>query len=285
MQIVGTFNQDLKYAIRGLKGNPIFTLVVCSVLALGIGANTALFSVVNNVLLRPLPFSEPERLVDVHETKGDGSMNPSYPNYQDWRQMGQSFESLAFSYTTPQTLPGDSGAERIPVAFVSGNFFQTYRVQAVIGRLFAEAEDKPGAESVAVLSQTFWKARMGSNPGIVGKTITLEQRVYTIIGLLPDFAYRRQAEVYVPIVPNIEQFGMTLREQHTGDSYATGRLKAGVRMEQARVEMKTIAARLERQYPGSNKGNGADLVSLQESISGWARHTLFILFGAVAFLF
>jgi putative ABC transport system permease protein len=284
MQITRILNQDLKYAIRGLKGSPIFALVVCSVLALGIGANTALFSVVNNVLLRPLLFAEPERLVDVYETNGGGSMNPSYPNYMDWRQISQSFESLAFSLTSPQTLPGDSGAERIPVAMVSGNFFRTYRVQALMGRLFGEEEDKQGVESVAVLSRGFWKARLGADPNIIGKPITLEQRVYTIIGVLPDFPYRNQAEVYVPIVPIAEHFGMSMREQHMGGSYATGRLKAGVGMELARAELKTIAAQLERQYPGSNKGNGADLVSLHESISGGSRRTLLILFGAVAFL-
>ncbi len=284
MQIIGNVFRDLKFTWGGLKGNPIFTLVVCAVLALGIGANTALFTVVNKVLLQPLPFAESERLVDVHETKNGGGFNPSYPNFMDWRRMSQSFESLAFSYVYPQTLPSDSGAERIPVAFVSGNFFQTYRVQSLMGRLFSDPEDRKGAEPVAVLARGFWKTRLGADPGIIGKTITLEQRVYTIIGVLPDFPYRYQAEVYVPIVPSAEQFGMSMREQHMGGSYATGRLKAGVRMEQARAEMQTIAAQLEQQYPGSNKGNSADLVSLHESISGWARHTLFILFGAVAFL-
>ena len=115
---------DLKDAWRGLKRNPIFSMVVCVVLALGIGANTALFTVVNKVLLRPLPFAEPDRLVEIQETKNGGGMSPSYPNYHDWCQMSQSFESLAFAVIFPQTLPGEAGAERIPVAFVSGNFFQ-----------------------------------------------------------------------------------------------------------------------------------------------------------------
>ncbi len=289
MKIIEILYQDLKYACRGLKQNPIFALVVCSVLALGIGANTALFTVVNKVLLQPLPFAESERLVDVHETKiheansGDG-FNPSYPNYMDWRRISQSFESLAFSLSYPQTLPSDSGAERIPVAFVSGNFFRTYRVQALMGRLFAEPEDRQGAESVAILARGFWKTRWGADPNIIGKTITLEQRVYTIVGVLPEFPNRNQAEVYVPISPSAEQLGMSMREQHMGGGYATGRLKAGVRMEQARAELKTIAAQLERQYPGSNKGNSADLISLHESVSGEARYTLLILFGAVAFL-
>jgi putative ABC transport system permease protein len=284
MQMIGILIRDLKFAWYGLRRNPVFTLVVSAVLALGIGANTALFSVVNKVLLRPLPFAEPERLVDVQETKNGGGMNPSYPNYQDWCQMSQSFESLAYASIFPQTLPGEGGAERIPVAFVSGNFFQTYRVQASMGRLFAEPEDRQGAAPVAVLARGFWMTRFGGDPGILGKTITLEQRVHTIIGVLPDFPYHDQADVYAPIPPNAQEFGMFMREQHTGGSSVTGRLKTGTTMEQALAELKQIAARLEQQYPGSNKGNSVAMVSLHESVSGWARHTLLILFGAVAFL-
>ncbi len=284
MKIFQVLYQDLKYACRSLRIYPIFTCVVCCVLALGIGANTALFTVVNKVLLEPLPFDESERLVDVHETKNGFNFNPSYPDFMDWRRMSQSFESLAFALVYRQTLPGESGAERIPVAFVSGNFFQTYRIQPVMGRLFADPEDRKGAEPVAVLDQDFWKTRLGADPGILGKTITLEQQVYAIIGVLSDFPYRDHADVFVPIAPAAEQLGMSMREQHMGGSFATGRLRPGVKMDQARAEMRIIAAQLERQYPGSNKGNSADLVSLHESISGRTRHTLSILFGAVAFL-
>ncbi len=276
--------QDLKYACRSLRINPIFTCVVSCVLALGIGANTALFTVVNKVLLEPLPFYESERLVDVHETKNGWGFSPSYPNFQDWCRMSRSFESLAFALIYRQTLPGESGAERIPVAFVSGSFFHTYRLQPSIGRLFADTEDRQGAEPVAVLAQDFWKTRLGADPGILGKTITLEQQVYTIIGVLPDFPYRDHADVFVAIAPAAEQLGMHMREQHMGGGFATGRLRPGVKMDQVRAEMRIIAAQLERQYPGSNRGNSADVASLHESISGRTRHTLSILFGAVAFL-
>ncbi len=279
----GIIHLDLKDAWRGLKRNPIFSMVVCAVLALGIGANTALFNVINKVLLRPLPFDEPDRLVEIQETKNGGGMSPSYPNYQDWCQMSQSFDSLAYAAIFSQTLPGEAGAERIPVAFASGNFFSTYHVQASIGRLFAEPEDRKGAALVAVLARGFWKTRCGGDPGILGKTITLEERIYTIIGVLPDFPYHEQAEVYVPVAPNAEALGSWMREQHNGAS-VIGRLKAGVTMEKALAELKEIAAQLERQYPGSNQGNGVSMVSLHEWVSGWARHTLLILFGAVAFL-
>jgi putative ABC transport system permease protein len=284
MKTIEILYQDLKYAFRGLKQNPIFTLVVCSVLALGIGANTALFSVVDKVLLRPLPFAESERLMDVHETKEGWPMSPSYFNYLDWTRMSQSFDSLALACVTSQTLPNDSGAERIPVAFVSGNFFETYRVKAFMGRLVGESDDKRGAALVAVLGRGFWKARFGADPNIIGKTITLEQRIYTIVGILPEFPYHNHAEVYVSIAPNTESSGLLGREQHMSATTAIGRLKAGIKIEQARAELKAVAAQLERQYPGSNKGNGADLVSLHDSISGGARHSLLVLFGAVAFL-
>jgi putative ABC transport system permease protein len=198
----GTLYRDLRDAWYGLKRNPIFTLVVCSVLALGIGANTALFTVVNKVLLRPLPFAEPERLVNIEETKDGSGMNPSYPNYQDWCRMNQSFESLAYAAIFWQTLPGEVGAERVPVAFVSGNFFQTYRVQPSIGHLFAEPDDKQGAAPVAVLTRSFWMARFGADAGILGKTITLEKSVFTVIGVLPDFPYHDQADVYAPVTPS-----------------------------------------------------------------------------------
>ncbi|HYK91600.1 MAG TPA: ABC transporter permease, partial [Acidobacteriota bacterium] len=284
MKILQLLYQDLKYAYRSLRIYPIFTCVVCCVLALGIGANTALFTVVNKVLLEPLPFDESERLVDVHETKNGWGFNPSYPNFLDWCRMSRSFESLAFALVYRQTLPGESGAERVPVGFVSGNFFQTYRIQSMIGRLIADPEDRKGAEPVAVLAQDFWKTKLGADTGILGKTITLEQQVYTIIGVLSDFPYRDRADVFVPIAPAAEQLGMSMREQHMGGGFATGRLRPGVKMDQARAEMRIIAAQLERQYPGSNRGNSADLVSLHESISGRTRHTLSILFGAVAFL-
>jgi putative ABC transport system permease protein len=283
--MLGMIYLDLKDVWRGLKRAPVFSVVICIVLALGIGANTALFSVVNKVLLRPLPFAEPERLVDVEETKNGGGMNPSYPNYQDWCRMSQSFESLAYASIFSQTLAGEGGLERIPVAFVSGNFFQTYRMQASMGRLFVESENKQGANPVVVLTRGFWMTRFGGDPGILGKTITFEKGVYTIIGVLPDFPYHDQADVYAPLTPfSAEQFGMFMREQHTGGSSVVGRLKTGTTMEQALAELKQIAARLEQEYPGSNKGNSVTIVSLHERVSGWARHSLLILFGAVAFL-
>ena len=174
--------------------------------------------------------------------------------------MNQSFESLASATIFSQTLPGEAGLERIPVAFVSGNFFQTYRMHALMGRLFAESEDKKGAAPVAVLARGFWMTRYGSDPGILGKTITLERGIYTIIGVLPDFPYHDPADVYVPAAPRAEELGMVMREQHTSGTSVIGRLKTGTTMEQALAELKQIAARLEREYPGSNRGCSAMMV-------------------------
>jgi len=173
--------------------------------------------------------------------------------------MSQSFDSLAYAAIFSQTLPGEAGAERIRVAFASGNFFSTYRIQASIGRLFAEPEDRKGAALVAVLARGFWKTRFGGDPGILGRPIILEERIYTIIGVLPDFPYHEQADVYVPVAPHTEALGSWMREQHNGAS-VIGRLRTGVAMEKGvrrnERDCRAIGTAIPGQQPGKWRSHG-----------------------------
>ena len=283
---MGTLLQDVRYGFRMMWKRPGFTAIVVLTLALGIGANTAIFTVVNAALLRGLPYEEPERLVHLFETtpqKNFGRREASYPDFFDWRQ-NQSFEGLA-AYTGAAgfALAGPDGSELVEAGRVTANFFDVLGVRPALGRTFQEGEDEAGAERVVVLSHGAWQRRFGGDPSAVGRTLTLSGDSYTIVGVLPpqfQFAPRGSAEMWAPWRPSESQ--RTRRFMHWVN--VVGRLKAGVTEEQARAEMETVARRISEEHHESHAGTNIVLVPLQEQFVGQLKPLLFVLLGAVGFV-
>jgi predicted permease len=285
---MGTLIQDIRFAIRMLIKNPGFTAVVVLTLALGIGANTALFSVVNGVLLNPLPYPHPEQLVTLHESKPNfqnGSI--SYPNFRDWQKDNHTFSAIAVSRGYAFSLTGMGEAEQVTARFISSDFFPLLGVQPVIGRPFASDEDRIGAAPTALISAGFWKRKFGSAPGVLGKNLTLDGMDYTIVGVIPanfDLQLRsfRTAELYVPIGQWTNNL-LTHRNAGLG-IHGVGRLKPGVTIEQARADMNRVTENLAASYPDSDKGISASLIPIQTDMVGDVRPVLLILLGAVGFV-
>jgi predicted permease len=245
--------QDLRYGARMLVKSPIFTAVAVLTLALGIGANTAIFSLVNAVLLRPLPYEDSDRLVLLSEyTANDGEGPLSYPNFADWRAQNHVFEKIGVYNFGDYNLTGGGEAERLRAAQMSADLFDALRVRAALGRVYTNDEDKPGANPVVVLSHGLWQRRFGGDPKIIGRALTLNDRGYTVIGVMPQgFLFPARVEMWVPVGPFSAQELWKLRINHPGLS-AVARLKPGVTLEQARADMRNITAALEKQYPDSN---------------------------------
>ena len=199
--MASTLWQDIRYGVRMLWKNPGITIVVIIALALGIGANTAIFSVVYAVLLRPLPYDEAERLVLLNEKSPVlDEMSISYPNFTDWRKQNQSFEKMGVYNTASYNLTGSGEAERIVTGQVSADLFSVLRVNALHGRLFTNEEDKPGGTPVVVLSYGLWQRRFGGQSNIVGQPITLNGKSYTVIGIMPEsYQFPNRAEMWVPV--------------------------------------------------------------------------------------
>jgi putative ABC transport system permease protein len=275
--------QDLKFAIRMLAKSPGFTLVAVLTLALGIGANTAIFSIVNAVLLRPLPFQDSAQLVLMRETyKGVGNVSVSYPNFLDWRQQSHSFSAMAVVNSVAFNLSGVAQPENIGGYAVSPNFLALVGVRPVLGREFLPSEEKPGTAPVILLSYQLWQSHLGADPAVVGRSITLDGRSFSIVGILPPaFRLLDRTDVLVPI--GVFAADLTDRGER-GDTDVVGRLSPGVRLSQAAVEMTTITARLAAQYPQTNHGFGAHLESFREAFSGDTRLAVLVLFGAVVFV-
>jgi len=278
-----TLFQDLRYAIRMLLKNPGFAVVAVIALALGIGANTAIFSVVNTVLLRSLPYDDPGRLMIVRENKlpqfSEFSISPG--NFLDWQKQNASFEKLTAISTSAYNLAaGDSEPERLRGARVSAGVFEMLGVKPVQGRTFIDEEDQPGHENVVILSANLWNRRFGSDPNIVGQSITLSASSYTIIGMMPaSFQFPdRDTDLWTPIAFTARQ-----AQQH-GSHYLSviGRLKQGVTVQEADTEMRAIAARLAEQYPDSNAGWSTNVFPLQEYEVRDIKSELIFLLGAVA---
>jgi predicted permease len=282
-----TIGGDLRYATRVLRKNPGFALTAVLTLALGIGANTAFFSVVNGVLINPLPYPQAEQLVTLHESKPNflsGSI--SYANFFDWQKDNRSFTSMAISRGYGFSLTGLDDAEQLDARFISSDYFVVLGANPVIGRTFAPGEDKIGAAPIALIGAGFWKRKFGSSADVLGKSVTLDGKSYTIVGVIPEaFDLYRSAhptDVYVPIgqwsnplLPN--------RDAGLG-IHGVARLKAGVTIEQARADMERVTANLAAIYPDADKGIGAHLVPFRESLLGNVRPILLVLFGAVGFV-
>ncbi|HEV2914989.1 MAG TPA: ABC transporter permease [Pyrinomonadaceae bacterium] len=273
--------RDIKYAVRLLWKRPGFSLIAIVTLALGIGANTSIFSVVNAVLLAPLPYEEPERLVVVWENQVIANQNqmPVAPaNFEDWKEQNQVFEQLAAMRGATFNLTHQGETERIAGARASTNLYSTLRVKPLLGRSFTEAEGKKGAAPVVLISHGLWQRRYGSDPTLVGQSLQIDGNAYTVVGVLPAGVNYPTPETDL-VIPFIPQPSELVRANHF--LRVVGRLRQGVSLAQADAEMQTIAARLEQQYPDTNTGWRVQLVPLYEQLVGKIRPALLILLGTV----
>ncbi|HTT63474.1 MAG TPA: ABC transporter permease [Bryobacteraceae bacterium] len=271
----------MRYALRTLLKTRGITFAAVLALALGIGANTAIFSVVNAVFLRPLPYPGAGRLVEISETSGQNSMSVSYPNYLDWRSQVDVFEHLAANAPYDATLEVSGNAERLPVNYVSADFLTVLRTKPRLGRDFKPEDDQPGAAPVAMLTNRLWQIRLGSNPAVLGSTISVDRRRYTVIGVLPpEYHFYRGGDILVPISDAVTRQTLYMRENHN-NMYVLARLKPGVTLLQAQAQMSTVAQRLASAYPASNTGIGARVTTLRERVAGEARRPVMMLLGAV----
>ena len=298
--------QDLRYSVRMLIKRPGFTVMVVLVLALGIGVNSAFFSVVNAVLLRPIPWKDPERIVSVWETnlkRGENRVLVSTVNFLDWRDQSNVFEHMAGWRFLYLNLSGGGEAERVQGLTVTPDYFPLLSVTAALGRTFTPEEEQPGHDKVVVLSHRLWQRRFGSDPNLIGQQITVEGEPHTVIGVLPsEFrifkVLNRELDIYLPLRIDRAQLaraqlaraGMTIEEKTRtrGDGeqilFVYARLKPDISIEQAQAAMDTIYTRLEQQYPKSNTGLGVRLVRLQEQWVEQLRPTLLMLLVAVGFV-
>jgi predicted permease len=279
--------QDLRYAVRQLRKSPGFTAVAVITLALGIGANTAIFSVVNGALLRPLAFREANRLVHVWHVPpaksfpGMTTFAVSAANYLDWQSQNQVFENMAIYAYHGFTLTGSEKPEQVDASAVSSSFFETLGVQPMLGRVFSPREDQLGRSNVVVLSYRFWQEHFGSNADIVGHNINIDGQSFLVAGVMPpSFRYPDFAQVWTPMAWTDKE--RAVRGEH--HYVVVARLKRGVALKQAEAEMNTISSRLEQLYPEDNKGWGAVVVSLHDDLVSDVRPALLVLLGAVAFV-
>lgn len=280
--IVADLWQDMRYALRMLFKNPGFTTVAVIAVALGIGANSAIFSVVNTVLLRPLPYKDADRLMMVWEDAskhGYPQDTPAAANYIDWRDQNQVFEGMAAIADQSFNLTGAGDPERLEGRRVSANLFALLGVWPQLGRAFAMEEDQPNANRVTIISQRLWQRRFAADPNIVGKALTLNGESFTVVGVMPSqFQFpTRDDELWVPI--GFTQAEAASRQRHYLQVVA--RLKPGVTLGRAQSEMTTIAVRLQQQYPEANTDLGAVVVPLHEQVVGDIKPALLVLLGAV----
>ncbi|HET7623326.1 MAG TPA: ABC transporter permease [Gemmatimonadaceae bacterium] len=272
-----TLLQDLRYAARSLRRTPGFTIVAVLTLALGIGANAAIFSVVNGVLFRPLAYANPDQLVMVWgHSENIGNETASLPDFKDWRERNTVFESMAAVANTRFDVTGDGEPERVDAALTTANFFHVLGVIPALGRAFNEEEETSGRDRVVVLSHGFWERRFGARADAVGRTITLSGLPYTVIGVAPSgFRFGNPSDMWAPLRTD------TTRGRRADFLAVVARLKTGTTMEQAQAQMTTIGRALEAQYPASNTGWSPELVSLEEQLVGDIRPALLVFMGAV----
>lgn len=276
--------QDVRFGVRILRKSPGFTLVAILMLAVGIGGNTAIFSVVNAVLLRPLPYPNAKRLVEIRETYGKGVGTVSPPNFRDWSEQAMSFEQLVAFTGGSKNLQDISAPERVKFISATANLFQALGVQAARGRVFVPADQDPSKPPVAVISAGLWKRRFGADPRMVGTAITLDGEPYTVVGIMPDeFRFpaigQDRTDVWLPLRLSPKE------AQQRGNHwlFVLGLVKHGTRSEQAAADLKTVAARLAGRYP-EDQGRSTLLLPLQEASVGAVRPELLSLLGAIGFV-
>jgi predicted permease len=277
--------QDVRYGLRTLRKNPGFTAIAILTLALGIGPNTAMFSVLNAVLLRPLPYYQQDRLMVMQErTAEHGSESVSYPDFQDWQSQQDVFERMALYRGQSLNLTGMGDAEHLRGAVASSNLFPILGLNAVVGQTFSADDDLPTSAPKVVLSYGFWQRQFGGNRNVVGQTMTMDDREYTIVGVIGDVqGIPRNAELWTNFGLQAARPQLARRDNHMGFS-AIGRMKNGATEQQSRAEMTAIAGRLSKQYPGSNTGMGVQLTPMLETMVGQYRQELILLAGAVGFV-
>jgi predicted permease len=278
--------QDVRFALRMLRKHPGFAGVAVLCLALGIGANAAIFSVVDAVLLRPLPYERPERLTRLYETMpaqgAEVRGSVSWPNYRDWVERTRSFEGLvAYTLVGRNLSHAEGPAERLRAVAATANLFEVLGVSPRVGRGFAPGEDAPGSAPVVVVSEGLWRRRFGEDPALVGRALTLNGQPHTVIGILPDSlrfpAGERETDVFIPFVAGGE------RTDNRGAYFlgVIGRVRAGVTLEAANAELREVARRLEQEFPADQSGRSAAALPLAETVVGRVRPALLVLQGAV----
>jgi putative ABC transport system permease protein len=288
---MSTLVADFRYALRMLVRTPSFALAVVAVLALGIGANTAIFSIVNAVLLRPLPFEAPDRLVRLFHVPpqaafpGMPTFSVSPANFYDWQRSARLFDGMAIYRFRQFTLAAAGGGtpQTLIAGAVGSGFFEIVRTKPQLGRTFLAEEDSPGSSRVIIVSNGFWKSRLGGTPDVIGRTLSLDGEAYTVVGVMPaSFSIASWGvtarDMWVPLAHTDEQ--KAVRDNH--NEQVVARLNAGVTVAQANAEMEAISTELERQYPQENAGWGATVIPLQELIVGDVRMSLLMLVAAVS---
>jgi putative ABC transport system permease protein len=278
--------QDIRFAVRMLLKRPGFTVIVVLTLALGIGANTTIFSAIDAVLLNPLPYKNPDRLVVVWETnKQSGDRNEvAIGNFRDWRSRNQVFDQLASLFYTDMNISGVGEPQRIKSCVVSTNFFQTLGVQPMLGRSFLPEEENPGRPFTIILSHDLWQRMFGADPNLINKSLTLNGHPVAVIGVMPpgfelQFPTSMRVEMWVPMV-----IGEGDLDRSMNFLYTLARLKQGVTREQAQAEMSLIASQLQQQYPETNADRGVKVVPLHKQVVGNVESYLYMLFAAVGFV-
>ncbi len=279
-----TITHDIRYAVRTFLRNPGFTTVVLLTLGLGIGATTAIFSVLDGVMLRPLPYADIDRILTISEQTKDGrGMSVAWPNFQDWREQNQVFEHLGIYRGTTVNLTGSDRPERLNAAIASSDLFRTMGIRPLLGRAFSQAEDRPTSDRVVMLSERIWRNRFNSDASLVGRTIVLSGQAHTVIGIMPATMRfpSRLTDAWLPLGPIVSSFPP--RGAHPGLA-AIGKLKQGVTLAQANADMDTIAQRLAQHYPTSNKNSRVALLPYYEQVVQNIRPALLVLISAVAFV-
>ncbi len=281
---MNSFWQDIRFGLRVLAKNPGFTAIAILTLALGIGANTALFSVVNGVLLNPLPFPNPNQLVAVY-TKSPNFQESSisYPNFLDWQKDSHSFASLSAFRSDDFNMTGAGEPQRVHIHMISAEFFTALDMPPILGRTFRSEEDKAGAGPVAILSDGLWNRKFGSAQDVLGKNITLNGKAHTIVGVAPGHITGiSNTDLFVPIG---QWNDPTFRDRRISmGTNSIGRLKPGVTIDQARAEMTRIAQNLAKAYPEADKDSGISLIPLKTDVVGDVKGILLVLLGAVSFV-
>ena len=287
LPFIETFFHDARYALRMLRKNPGFTAVAVLTLALGIGANTAIFSVVYAVLLKPLPYANPNQLVSAfaaNTQEGVPEDGTSYPNFEEWRAQNHVFSELATINFHQLTLTGRSEPSEVDTSVVTPEHFAVLDVKPLQGRVFFPEDGKRGAPPVVIVSENLWRGTLGADPKILGSSIILDKRPFTVVGIMPaNFRspfINSKPEVWIPLVQD-PLFGSWMARRGGHWLAVFGRLKPGVSIAQAQAEMDAICDRLASEYPAENKGWTVRLVPMQKEIVGDVRTALLVLLGAV----
>jgi putative ABC transport system permease protein len=280
MEFLRAISQDLRYAVRNLLKAPGFTAVAVLTLTIGIGANTAIFSIIDTVLLRPLPYRNPEQLLRLYETEAAPGHYPfAGPDFVDWKAQNKTFQDMTLiGWQRDYNLRGEGQLDHVLGVPTEANFFALLGVQPLLGRTWAAGEDQPGKDQVAILSYALWRSRFAGDPAVIGRSIELNSKKHTIIGVMPPgFRLPDRAQLWVPL----DMDGKSLGTRGNHWAWAIGRLKPGVPVQTAVADLKLIAGRLEQAYPKSNEKVGAGVVPLHEELVGDSRSSLLMMLSAV----